>query len=287
MPMLLEIAVGDAYGAGFEYAHRDFVKAHNDLSGYVRHPRHGISPGCYTDDTQMSMALAEVIVEGLEWTPLNIASRFVEAFKRDPREGYAGGFYHLLRKVKSGKEFLETIRPTSRKSGAAMRASPVGVFPTIQEVIEKCSIQAAVTHNTDDGIGAAVAAALTAHYFLYRLGPKRDLGKFLEDHVPGDWNRPWLGKVKGKGWISVRAAVTAILRNNRLSALLMDCIAFTGDVDTVAAIAMGAAAHSPDIERDLPDHIVRGMENGDYGRDYLVNLDDKLLSGTAAGRPDG
>lgn len=44
--MLLELAIGDAYGAGFEYADPDFVAAHNTLLGYVQHPRHrGILPG--------------------------------------------------------------------------------------------------------------------------------------------------------------------------------------------------------------------------------------------------
>ncbi len=60
--MLLELAVGDAYGAGFEYADADTVAAKNDLSHYVRHPRHRISPGRYTDDTQMSLAIAEAIL---------------------------------------------------------------------------------------------------------------------------------------------------------------------------------------------------------------------------------
>lgn len=66
--MLLELAIGDAYGAGFEYANRAFIGAHNDLSGYVRHPRHRQRPGSYTDDTQMSLGIAEAVVEGDAWT---------------------------------------------------------------------------------------------------------------------------------------------------------------------------------------------------------------------------
>lgn len=63
--MLVELAVGDACGAGFEYVwNRKFVSAHNDLSAYVRHPWHKQKPGTYTDDTQMSIAIAELVVEG-------------------------------------------------------------------------------------------------------------------------------------------------------------------------------------------------------------------------------
>lgn len=59
--MLVELAIGDAYGAGFEYAPAAILK-HNDLSRYIQHPKHNIRPGQYTDDTQMSLAIAEAIV---------------------------------------------------------------------------------------------------------------------------------------------------------------------------------------------------------------------------------
>jgi len=122
--MLVDLVVGDAYGAGFEYAADRTVRERNNLSGYVQHPRHGIRPGCYTDDTQMSIALAEAIVAGDPWTPEALARRFVAASKRDPREGYAGGFYALLQEVRDGAELLARIRPDSDKCGAAMRAGP-------------------------------------------------------------------------------------------------------------------------------------------------------------------
>ena len=57
--MFLEMAIGDAYGAGFEYAPADFVKQNNTLTAYVKHPKHSLAPGSYTDDTQMSIANAE------------------------------------------------------------------------------------------------------------------------------------------------------------------------------------------------------------------------------------
>ncbi|MDQ5850913.1 MAG: ADP-ribosylglycohydrolase family protein, partial [Chloroflexota bacterium] len=106
--MLLELAVGDAYGAGFEYA-SEMVVRYNDLSRYVKHPRHNIQPGCYTDDTQVSIAIAEVIVSGEPWTRQVLADKFVEVFKRDPREGYAGRFYEFLQRVQDGKQFLAEI----------------------------------------------------------------------------------------------------------------------------------------------------------------------------------
>ncbi len=275
--MLLELAIGDAYGAGFEYVDREIIRRWNNLSRYVKHPRHNIRPGSYTDDTQMSLAIAEAIVSGEPWNPALLARKFVEVFQRDPREGYASGFYHFLLNVRDGEQFLRDIKPDSDKSGAAMRAAPIGIYPTLSQVIERCSIQAALTHNTPGGINAAVAAALMTHYFLYNLGPKKELGAFLEAHVSGHWNIPWTGTVKSQGWMSVQAAVTALLQNDTMRGMLKTCIQFSGDVDTVAAIALTAGSCSPEIAQDLPSHLIDALENGRYGRDYIRQLDAQLM----------
>jgi ADP-ribosylglycohydrolase len=99
--MLLELAIGDAYGADFEYANEN-VAAYNDLSRYVRHPHHAIGVGYYTDDTQMTLAVTEVIVEQQAWTALKLAQQFITAIKRNPCEGYAGRFQQFLQQTPDG-----------------------------------------------------------------------------------------------------------------------------------------------------------------------------------------
>ena len=116
------------------------------------------------------------------------------------------------------------------------------------------------------------------HYFLYKHGPIADLGKWIEQYVIGEWSAGWQGKVKSKGWMSVRAAIAAIERNESLSVLLRDCIAFGGDVDTVATIALAAASCSDEYIQDLPRHLIDGLENGPFGREYLQQLDVQILS---------
>lgn len=63
-----------------------------------------------------------------------------------------------------------------------------------------------------------------------------------------------------------------------MMALLRRCVDFTGDVDTVAALALGAAASSIEVKQDLSDALVQGLENGTYGREYLRGLDHKLFA---------
>ncbi|HEY3787360.1 MAG TPA: ADP-ribosylglycohydrolase family protein, partial [Urbifossiella sp.] len=96
--MLLEIAIGDALGAGYEYNDAALEKNRSNLfSGFIQHAKHhGIKPGMYTDDTQMSIAIAEAIISGEPWQPRHIAAHFLSAFLRDPRDGYARGFQSFL-----------------------------------------------------------------------------------------------------------------------------------------------------------------------------------------------
>ena len=276
--MLVELAIGDAYGAGFEYAPQEFVVRYNTLESYVQRPTHlGIAPGAYTDDTQMTLAIAELMVDGTPWTPLALADKFVEVYHRDRRDGYAGGFQRFLESVSSGAEFLRRIRPDSDKSGAAMRAGPIGLLPAVAEVRRHAALQARVTHDTPAGVAAAEAAALAVHYCHFELGPLADIGRWVDDELGGGWSRPWRGKVGSKGEMSVRAALTALADATSLSGLLRRCVAFTGDVDTVATVALAAASRSPQIEHDLAGPLYDQLENGEYGHVYLRQLDSSLL----------
>ena len=276
--MLLEMAIADAYGAGFEFKSYELIKKYNTAQGYVNHSGSRLPLGHYTDDTQMALALSELMLSDKKWTPENIAQSFVDCFHRDPRKGYARGFYHFLKQTHSGKEFIQNIRPHSEKSGGAMRSAPLGFFPNIQEVIEKTTIQAKLTHNTKNGITSSLAVALASHYFIYNLGTKKDLPQFLSSHISGDWKTPWTGQVSIQGMDCAKGAISAILASNTFSSLLIRCIDYTGDTDTVACIAFGIASHCQEIENDWSDILFNGLENGEFGRDYLQGIDEALNS---------
>ena len=148
--MLLSLgALGDAYGFGFEFVEPTFVHSYNDLC-YHQHPEFTtIPPGRYSDDTQMQLGLAELLIqEGVDWTPLKIADQFVSVYKRDPRPGYAKRFQSLLDEVSCGQELLTRLHPQSERNGAAMRSSVIGLLPDLELVKHLAALQASVTHNT-------------------------------------------------------------------------------------------------------------------------------------------
>ena len=276
--LLTFTAIGDAYGVCFEYAPREIIRTRNNLAGYFSHHKYQTGGGRYSDDTQMSLAVAEALLKlGEGAGARDFTASFVAAFQRDPREGYAGSFHAFLQTVSDADDFRARIRNDSDKSGGAMRAGACGLLAGVDVVKSIAARQAAVTHDTPDGLAAAQAAALMVHYLLYRLGPRRDLPDFLDTHVRGyGWSRAHKGPVGARGCDSVGAAVTALVRSHSVTDLLVDCVNFGGDVDTVAAIAMAAAACADDIVHDIPRPLWDGLENGRFGRDRLIELDRDL-----------
>ena len=77
--------------------------------------------------------------------------------------------------------------------------------------------------------------------------------------------------------MSVSAAVTAVMGNDSMREMLRTCINFGGDVDTIATIALAAASQSSEVTQDLPQPLIDTLENGVYGRDYLIALDSRLM----------
>lgn len=271
--IILNLGIGDAYGSFFEYASPDLVLKYNSGKKYSNFN----SIGKYTDDTQMTIAISEMMLSSLEWTTENIANYFVQCFKRDERDGYASKFHYLLKKVNSGKELLEKIINTSDRSGAAMRASVIGLYKNINEVIEKSTIQASITHNTESGIESAVNSSLMTYYFVNKIGPKKDLPKWIQSKSKlSGWDKEYVGQVGEKGWMSVQAAITSISKCDNMESLLKMCISFTGDVDTVAAIALAAATFSEEISKNLNETLYTNLENGIFGKDYLIFLGNSL-----------
>jgi ADP-ribosylglycohydrolase len=267
--MLLEIAIADAYGMPYEYTGEKI----SYISGFRKqHPKHPVAIGKYGDDAQMSIAIAELMFEK-NWSVDNIKEKFYNNYHRDPRTGYAHRFYDFLN-TSTLEEFKKDLYPFSEKSGGAMRAVPVGYFHNEDLVISKTAQQASATHYYD-GVTAAIITSLAAHYFIYNKGPKKSLIKYLKKYVDLDFY-PWKKKVGSAGMDSVRAAISAVYENDNLNDILLQSINYTGDVDTVAAIAVGIGSCSSDIENNLPYYLIDGLENGLYGKDFLIELDDKL-----------
>lgn len=275
--MLLEIAIGDAYGAAFEF--KNSMLEYNNVQDYYAHPTHGLKPGTYTDDTQMSIGVAEVLLrEDNNFSRENFANSFVDCFKRDYRYGYARGFQNFLTDIGSGKEFLEKILPHSDKNGAAMRSVPIGVLKDMNQVEEVATVQAKLTHDTTIGIDSSRAVALASHYLRYKIGSRKDLPAWLDQKIPGySFTTEWTKSVPCHGIATAKAVITLVSRYDTWNHILFHACAFGGDTDSVASIALGLASQDKEtFDTNLNPNLYNKLENINYGKDFLIELDQKL-----------
>lgn len=304
--MFVEMGIGDAYGCKFEGVDFDYTSRNNDLNyrpnlEVLRFHPEDLMPsvvpaGNYTDDTQMSLAIAEAMLDDEEtWTVESLADRFVDVFKRDERRGYTTYFLNVLMNSNSGEELLSKIGRQSTKSGAFMRAAPLGLYSDLSELIDKAHAQAVVTHDTKIGRDSAVGAAMLVHYFYHDLGPKAELVTWMKDEYFGEsimspesvemdgeqvecWSPAANRKVRVSGWDCLHAAIYAILASETLSDVLIQCANYGGDVDTVSAVAMAAASWCREIQQTIPRCLYEELENREFGRDYLAKVDRVLVT---------
>ncbi|BBB67318.1 hypothetical protein UNDYM_3065 [Undibacterium sp. YM2] len=273
--MLLEIAIGDAYGAGFEFCGREKIMRSNTLESYVPHEL-GIQAGCYTDDTQMSIAVAEVLLANSDYSSDAFADAYVRCYKRDQRQGYAKGLQGLLDLCVNGADLRQRISPESRRNGAAMRSVPLGLIADKNVLAQAASEQAMVTHNTAEGILSSHVVALMSHALLYDKAKLVELPDFILEITGFILRGDWAAEVECDALQTLHAVNTALQANRCMSTLLLDCVNFGGDVDSVAAIAMGLASLTPEYVVDIPASLVNGLEAGKFGSSYLRKLDVAL-----------
>ncbi len=304
--MMLGIAIGDAFGLGYEFINggREEVARQFDFTKYRTNPNEGwghSTPGLYSDDTQMSIAIAELLISKKTFSKENLADKFVECYKRDPINGYARRFQDFLNEVKSGKEFLEKINPVSKRNGAAMRSVPIGIVKNLEELLKYAKINAEVTHNTPEGISSAVITALASHKYYHGIGNsnQENIFDFVIENGKGylDANTIYyLRQIKemnelnpeilfGKkdkelgvpcdGAKTVGAVLYLLNKHTSSKEILKEAVLLGGDTDSTASIALGINAIKYGLE-DLPEFLMSDLTNHKYGREYLIELGNKL-----------
>jgi ADP-ribosylglycohydrolase len=311
--MLLRIAQADAYAMAREYVKTvDFpehVAECLKLERYLAHPSyHKLPAGTYTDDTQMSIAVAEVLTIAASDGPkapqglldaTTWAAAWFYSFKRDPRDGYSRHFQAILEAATTPDHLRQLMVPNSDKNGAAMRSVPLGVIRRPQELVQVAGLQASTTHATWGGINSSIAVALMSHFALYDRRSFTSMLGWGIHHCPAfeHFREPWVGPVQadsddgkglGVGMNTAWAVHTLLTTETSLMGILKQTIKWGGDTDSVASIAWGiASARYPN--EALPEFLERDLEaktTSTYGPTYLRQLGKQLME-TYDVHPDG
>lgn len=121
--------------------------------------------GCYTDDSQMLLALAASLVNRRCCDAADAAQQYVRAF--DPRRGYGGSAVKILTRMAEGADPSTTatqfLPGGSFANGGAMRIAPVGLaYRNAEPAVLQQAVQAALmcTHTHPLGVEGALAQAL-------------------------------------------------------------------------------------------------------------------------------
>lgn len=294
--MLAEMAVADAYAIGWEFT--DQQTGENNLQHFYQHPTYAaLNPGQYTDDTQRAIANAEVMLTGNPmdlFTPISYAEHYVNAYKRDRRDGYSRGFQALLDSVDSGAELLMNVRRNKNSNGSVMGVAPLGFISDIPSVKLAAGIQALTTHHASTVVDAQIVA-LAVHYLVHEVGDRLDMLDFVVEHA--DWldgvadRKVWLGefaeysmnalkpttiKARSISAYAVHQAFTA----KSLSQIMQDAVRRGGDTDSAAACSVAIASCCSEIINDIPEQLTLTLDqcNPNYGIGFLTALDDRLCA---------
>lgn len=274
--MLVEMAIADAYGAGFEFVEPEVILAHNNLSGYRAHALSGDS-ACYTDDTQMSLALAELMLSDTVWQEDTIAAAFFHTYHRDPVHGYAKRLQQAFNGAVDVQEFAKCVKTDSFGNGAMMRSLPLGYYREEQEVIAKATLQARVTHDHDIAVNAAVCIALAVHAGVHQKATLETLQGYLA-RQGCQFTPTWQGSVRAISEDTLSAVLTVLSHARSLSEMIRMSVDFSGDTDSVAAISCGIASCFEQVDKDLPTNLIEQFNHNPYGLDYLAEVDKRLIN---------
>lgn len=294
--MLVEMAVADAYAIAWEFT--DKQMGFNDLSDFYQHPTYAeLLPGQYTDDTQRAISNVEVLLSrdpGAPFNPMAYGCSLVEAYKRDPREGYSRGFQALLKSVDNGGLLLNNVKRTKASNGAVMGVAPLGFIHDVEGVKLAATIQAISTHHPSTAVHAQLIA-LSAHFFLHSVGSQTQLVEFLMDSA--DWldksdeRSNWLGQMAEYHYdatkpttikaSSISAYVAYAVSSGRfetLSDIIKDAVERGGDTDSAAASATAVASTSPEFNNDIPQHLLVKLDaaNPGFGTEFLNDLENSV-----------
>ena len=178
------LAIGDAFG-------RMFAAAPKAARTRVQQNRLPPRPWWRSDDTEMALAIVEVLNRFGRIDQDALARRFAHRFAADPDRGYGKMAKIILRAVWGGADWRLASATAfgeagSKGNGGAMRVSPLGAWfgDDLDLVVSEACASATVTHSHPEGHAGAVAVAVAAAVALQQRGnPPEQAAQAVFDEV--------------------------------------------------------------------------------------------------------
>ena len=280
---LLGSATGDALGAPVEFMTREMIeRRHGRLTEMVGGGRFGWAPGEWTDDTAMTLAVAEGLLAApgdLDAQIAAIGERFLSWFRSGPKD--VGSTIHQALSGFSG-DWPAAARSTpaarcdrAAGNGSLMRTLPVALaFPDEEEMLVASARISAMTHFDPLAETCCALHGLWVRRLLAGQDPvnawreametarsRAALGAPTPPHLAPGWasldhplwerlaRAPSLpaDRLQPSGYAGfavecLEAAVSAVARANSFEEAMVELVNLGGETDTMAAVAGGPAA---------------------------------------------
>lgn len=294
--ILFGLALGDALGYPTEFMDLAAIKGHYGRQGIADLP----DPALYTDDTQMTLALAEGLLDaGLDADPdaqMNAVGRRFVAWLHSPDNNRAPGTTCLdsVARFEHGLGWRESGNPNSKGCGSAMRVAPIGCLYQRDEVRLRAVAEASgrITHGHPAAVAASIAAAYAVKLALDGVPPGEYLRRVLAfaDGISDEFDAAlyrvghvlsWRDEEAalehiGQGWVgeeAVALALYCVLRYpDDYVAGVRRAANTNGDSDSVACIAGGILGARLGLDA-IPAAWRASCENAPYLRDLAARLD--------------
>jgi ADP-ribosylglycohydrolase len=251
----------------------------------------------WTDDTQMTLDLAESLIAKGRLDSDDVAQRFAESYRWS--RGYGPAAAKLLKRIRRGMHWAEANRCVypegSFGNGGAMRAPVIGLFyaSDTEKLIDAARLSAQITHAHPLGIEGAVLIATATAKALFTREPA-EIFEFSAGHCrEAEFQRrlsiarTWLTSAAtpdprevrrqlGNGIAATESCATALYLALRfvnqpfleLQSFIARC---GGDADTIGAMA-GAVWGAANGAAKLPDDELQRLEDADRIRRVAEEL---------------
>lgn len=250
--MLLGLAVGDALGAPLEFCRRDQRQKVVDMVGGGPHR---LTPGQWTDDTAMALAVADWVIYDHPARPETLMKRFAE-WRDDGAYSCTGTCFDIGRTTSGAiSYFLETdvglAGPTgddTAGNGSIMRLAPTVIPCRLSETqaVELARLQGMTTHRAHAADSSCEVLARILHRNLHRqpgaaavltLGDER-VHPVLVPIARGDYQRKRRARIRSSGYAvdTLEAALWATASTDTFEDAVVLAVNLGGDADTVGAV---------------------------------------------------
>jgi len=264
--------IGDAFGSGYE----NVVKEKEDIFYLFGNPEIKEPKWQITDDTQLTLATIEAIINDEKVKPESIINQFLKYYKKRKLRGIGASTLKSLKELSFGGHWSQVGRrgEYAAGNGAAMRIAPIAFKEEItnSEIRDICII----THNNDEAYIGARSVVIAIREILNRnWNGETNLIDLIIEQIPDTRVRDRLieiknieslkeiGQLGSNGYVvnSVPLAISAAnkIREIGIEEMYLQLIEIGGDTDTNCSIA-GQIAGALIGRKGIPEKLVNNLK---------------------------